>query len=92
MIFFRKIVGDSMSPTILHGSIIIGFEKKPKVDDIVAARVDGRDIVKRVREVSDRRIFLIGDNEKASTDSKTYGYLPISSVLGVVAFHIRLPS
>jgi len=80
-----------MSPTILDGAFAVVVRKKPKLNDIVIATVDGREIIKRISKISTAKVFLTGDNESRSTDSNTYGYITIKSVLGVVIFNIHLP-
>ena len=47
-------------------------------------RTDQR-LVKRVEHItSDGALFVVGDNPKASTDSRAFGVVPRGNVLGVV--------
>lgn len=42
MIIIRRIVGQSMEPTLAEGSVVIARKKAPNVGDIVIANVGGR--------------------------------------------------
>lgn len=85
----RRISGNSMDPRLLSGSLVLAFNKKPKIGDVVIARVDDRDVVKRVDQIDERRVFLLGDNAAASTDSRSYGFISVSAIVAVVV--IKLP-
>lgn len=60
----------------------------PRAGDIVAATspVTGLPVVKRVGpgQLSGNRVFLSGDNPAESTDSRSYGPVPVESVIGRV--------
>lgn len=58
----------------------------PKVGDIVAVKVHGKDIIKRIQKTHGRSIFVIGDNEKESTDSRDFGPIPQKDIVGKVIF------
>lgn len=56
-----------------------------KVGDLVAFRKNGKAMVKRVRQMSSNRgIFVLGDNEKESTDSRKFGWIDKKDILGKV--------
>ncbi len=61
-------------------------ERAPSVGDVVVAvdpRDPGRLLVKRVHRLTDDgHLELRGDAPDASTDSRTFGPLPASAVLG----------
>ena len=77
-------MGESMQPTLYENDIIVAVKKHPKRGDIVVAIVKGREVIKRVKSVSPTTLFLVGDNPAASTDSRSYGEIPTTSLLGVV--------
>jgi nickel-type superoxide dismutase maturation protease len=52
----------------------------------------GRLLVKRVRSVSGTGIDLRGDNEDASTDSRSFGLVPATSVLGRAVYRYAPPN
>ncbi len=87
----RRVVveGRSMEPTLAPGDRLLvartghGFH----AGDVVAVR-DPRDrrrvLVKRIGAVLEDGLVLHGDNPGASTDSRSFGLVPSSAVLGRV--------
>ena len=81
-----------MLPTLPSGSwVIFSTSKAPRLGDIVIARVDGREVVKRLSKIRGRLVWLIGDNSSASTDSRDYGFINKSAILGAMKFKV-IPS
>ena len=82
-LFARRVVGSSMWPALAPDDIVIASGLiKPKVGEVVVARIGGRDIIKRVAAVSARGYWLLGDNRSQSTDSRIYGFVPRRNILG----------
>ena len=88
-----RIVGRSMWPTLSPGERVwvdcgVYTCSRPQAGDIVLARHPYRTdvhIVKRVECVlSDGRCVLAGDNAVDSTDSRIFGAVPASHILGRV--------
>lgn len=90
MIRLRRISGDSMAPALRDGAIVVFFSRPPRAGSIVLAEYGGREIVKRVERISGDMFYLVGDNRQESTDSRHYGTLSKSAILGVSM--ITLPS
>lgn len=87
MLFIRRVVGGSMLPVLRPGIIVIGWRfKQPNVGDMVIAKWQGRELIKRVAKVRPGSYYLLGDNPAASTDSRSYGWLPANTVIAVVIF------
>jgi signal peptidase I len=84
MIYIRRVIGDSMIPTLYERDIVLAIKKRPKQGDIVISKVGDREVIKRVQNISPTALFLVGDNLTESTDSRSYGEIPITSLLGVV--------
>lgn len=59
---------------------------KLKVGDLVIVKVNRKDMVKRIQLIDDRRIFVIGDNEKESTDSRKFGSIKKAQIIGKVVW------
>ena len=81
------VYGNSMLPTLKPGRDVLVWcwFINPKVGDLVAIKVNGKEMVKRVRQISsDRRIFVEGDNKKMSTDSRKFGWIDRKNLLGKV--------
>lgn len=51
---------------------------------------DGLEKIKRVQEVKGSQVFVIGDNPQASVDSRSFGWLPVDSIVAKV-FWPRMP-
>lgn len=87
------VVGASMLPLLCAGDEVLVNPyayraKSPQVGDVVIARHpfnnDVSKMVKRVVSVENGRFFLAGDNHAESSDSRSFGSLPITALLGQV--------
>lgn len=87
----RRVVGTSMSPGLCPGDVVVARRKRsPKVNQVVIARLGGRDVIKRIDHLTGSgEAFLVGDNPAASTDSRQLGVVPSSAILGVVTMKIQ---
>lgn len=74
-----------MSPTYPPGKIVFAWRKTvPQIGDVVIVRHHRLELIKRVSQLTSERVYLLGDNSDHSTDSRHYGWLPVSSIMGVV--------
>ena len=86
-----RISGDSMSPTLVSGDIVmvnrlVYLFHNPQKGDIVAVR-DPRDskvLIKRIIKIEGKSSFVQGDNKNASTDSRVFGMIEKSDIIGKV--------
>ncbi|OGH24268.1 MAG: hypothetical protein A3B47_04770 [Candidatus Levybacteria bacterium RIFCSPLOWO2_01_FULL_39_24] len=81
-----------MAPAFKTGDTILAnrlsyFLSKPKIGDVVVLK-KGRFIIKRIAKVEKGKIFVIGDNEKESTDSRNFGWINMREVVGKVILRI----
>lgn len=61
---------------------------KIKVGDLVAFKKDGKEMIKRIGQItSDRNIFVQGDNRAESTDSRKFGLIKKSHIIGKVIWY-----
>jgi nickel-type superoxide dismutase maturation protease len=80
-----------MEPALRAGDWIVvsSLSRAPRMGEIVLMR-DPRDperlIIKRVAAVSERDCTVVGDNPEESTDSRTFGPVPLANVLGRALF------
>jgi nickel-type superoxide dismutase maturation protease len=86
--------GPSMAPALRHGDRLLvwlrGPRRTPSVGTVVLVDLPDRPLsVKRLVSVEPGGMIRIeGDNEFASTDSRTLGSLPASALRGVVLARI----
>jgi nickel-type superoxide dismutase maturation protease len=85
MFIIRRVEGLSMLPAFTHGKIVVGWRfRQPKVGDVVIARHHRIELIKRVSELQEDKVYLLGDNAEASTDSRQFGWLPAGAIIAVV--------
>ena len=86
----RRVVieGWSMEPTLTPGDrLLVVRSRSVHAGDVVAVRDPrerGRVLVKRVSAVLENEVVVRGDNPEVSTDSRSFGPVPSSAVLGRV--------
>ena len=70
MISRLRVIGHSMEPILHDGDYVIVHRfTSPKLSDIVAAKIDGKILIKRIVKIADGKYFLSGDNQH---DKKIY--------------------
>lgn len=80
-----------MRPTIYSGEFLL-FTKSHSysVGDIVLARMNAREVVKRIVEVTDKGYYLVGDNASESSDSRHYGQVAKKDI--IASMKIKFPN
>jgi nickel-type superoxide dismutase maturation protease len=102
---FRRVevVGSSMAPTLLPGDRLVVAARPwpppawPRTGQVVALadpREPRRTLVKRVLAVHVARgtLEVVGDAPDASTDSRTFGPVPRSSIVGRAVYRYGPPA
>jgi nickel-type superoxide dismutase maturation protease len=89
-----EVSGPSMEPTLLNGDrlLVVKFPWPP-IGKIIIVR-DARssdDMVKRLRFRRRAKVWVQGDNDKYSTDSRQLGWLPRDSVIGWAVYRYYPP-
>lgn len=80
-----------MSPTLNHGQIVVCRKtNRVKPTDVILLLREGKDIIKRVGLVEGGKLYLLGDNPAASTDSRHFGTVSVDEVIGKVVWPISL--
>jgi hypothetical protein len=79
-----------MLPCLRPGTVVVGLRVPIKVNKIVIAVVQNREVIKRVTQITGSGYWLEGDNKRASTDSRNYGFVPKSAIKAVVVWPIKL--
>lgn len=91
MIVIRRVHGESMLPTLPPGKIVLALMRRNvRQGDVVIIKHDGLEKIKRVTQVQSSKIFVQGDNPAQSTDSHTFGWLPVHALAGKVIWPRRL--
>lgn len=92
-ILLYRISGNSMLPNYKNGDFVIALKKfaNIKINDVVVASDprDGRFILKRIKDIKDKMYFLIGDNQRESTDSREFGWVKRIDLIGKVLIGYR---
>lgn len=84
-----KVSGRSMFPTLKSGQYVFVsslpyFFSKPKIGDIVVVAHEDIQLIKRIKKQKDRAFFVAGDNDRESTDSRTFGNVQRNQILAKV--------
>ena len=89
--WFRLAVrGVSMVPTPAPGEwVVVRRTRRPRVGSVVVVRRPERYVVKRVTRRTDVGWWVEGDNAAASDDSRVFGPVPDTDVVGEVRWRYR---
>ena len=76
-----------MVPSLHEGERVLVLKtSNVKHSDIVVARTSNREVIKRVVAEGPSWIFVEGDNNENSTDSRHYGAIGRDKIIGKVIF------
>lgn len=85
MLKIRRVVGESMVPGLGPGAIILlGSGRHLEVGDVITFKHQGHEKIKRITRLSDEAVFVEGDNKASSTDSRHFGWIDRTAVVGKV--------
>ena len=83
----RRVVGDSMRPAFRPGQlVVVAPGRQLHVGDVVMIRHEGLEKIKRIARLQEARVYVLGDNPAASTDSRNFGWVGLESVVGKVVW------
>jgi phage repressor protein C with HTH and peptisase S24 domain len=78
-----------MLPAYRPGQIVVALRKRPRRGDVVVFMHQNLEKIKRVHEVREADVYLLGDNPGESIDSRSFGWLPMEAISGVVIWPRR---
>jgi len=94
-IYKYQIKGNSMVPIFRNNDIILINRlayvfRSPKENDVIVLRDprNGREILKRIVKVNNSAYFVEGDNKKESTDSREFGPITKTAIIGRVIMNL----
>lgn len=73
-----------MSPVLRSGDVVVFRRRLPRTGAIALARHGGKEVIKRVTRIEGDGYYLVGDNSHESTDSRHYGFINKSDILGTI--------
>ena len=87
----RRVSGDSMVPSFSAGRLVYATNRYTILSrgDIVIIWHQGLEKIKRIQAIDGDRLYVVGDNRLASTDSRTFGWLDRNVVRGKVIWPRR---
>lgn len=90
-LLIRRVQGQSMSPALEPGDLVLalGWLRNFSRGDVVIIRHDAIEKIKRISCIDSESIEILGDNHSASTDSRQFGKIPRSMVIGKVMWSYR---
>ncbi|HSW80671.1 MAG TPA: S26 family signal peptidase [Candidatus Saccharimonadales bacterium] len=85
----RRVSGQSMSPKLRDGKIVFAhtFTGNVKLRDIVIVSHDGIEKIKRIQDVRDDQVYIVGDNKAQSTDSRDFGWIDKTNITAKAFFY-----
>lgn len=76
-----------MNPALWDGQVIIGVSGRDvSVGDIVVVAHEKKELIKRLIHIDTNRVWIEGDNVSSSTDSRHFGWITKSDILGTMKY------
>jgi SOS-response transcriptional repressor LexA len=74
-----------MAPSLRAGQLVVGRQTRDlKPGDVVIVSHNGLEKIKRIEKQQGDLIYLLGDNAAASTDSRSFGWLPAKNIVAKI--------
>jgi len=71
-----------MLPSLPHGRVVVASRlfRQLKPEHVVVVQHKGLEKIKRIQHIRNGQVFVVGDNSRASLDSRSFGWLPVEAV------------
>ena len=91
-LLIRRITGHSMLPVLPPHTLVIATSlfKPTKKNSVVIIFHNDREKIKRLQDVHDGQVYVVGDNALASTDSRQFGWIPEETLIAKVIWPRKL--
>ena len=91
MLLVRRVVGKSMLPQLREGQLVVGWRVFTSITpgNLVIFRHNGLEKIKRVAKLHNKQVFVVGDNQADSTDSRSFGPVPYDAIVAKVIWPRR---
>lgn len=85
-VLLRRVVGVSMAPKLRPGQLIMATPlfRRLHPGQVIIFRKNDREQIKRIEQIRDDHVFVIGDNLDASTDSRQFGWVDRGEIVARV--------
>ncbi len=85
LLLIRQVRGHSMMPVLPPGTVVVAIRsRKLRVGDVVIFYHEGKEKIKRIQDIKESEAYMISDHPQAGTDSRDYGWIPLSLIIGKV--------
>jgi len=72
-----------MVPTLIPDDrVLVRYDTHYSVGDVIVFTRDENTEIKRIERIEENGIYVVGDNDLVSLDSRTYGLISPADVLG----------
>lgn len=82
----RQISGHSMLPVLPPGTLVYGWRwfARLKPGDVVIFFHNGKEKIKRITAIRGKKLYVVGDHEADSSDSRQFGWLDFDDVIAKI--------
>jgi nickel-type superoxide dismutase maturation protease len=82
----RRVQGHSMMPVLPPGTTVWGWRwyHELKIGDVIIFLHDGKEKIKRINDLDNNTVFVLGDHPETSTDSRQFGWVSRENIVATV--------